>query len=78
MITKPPSQKKIEELINKGGGSPKEIKKTQRSEKLITTPLRVSKGLLKAIEEKIKGPYGAKTRSRNSFIVDAIIQALEE
>ena len=78
MITKLPSKKKIEELINKGGASPKKTKKASINNEIITTPLRLSQGLLDAVDEKIQGPYGGKIRSRNSFIVDAIIKALDE
>jgi hypothetical protein len=78
MITKPPSRKKIEELINKGGAAPKKTKKKSIDNGIITTPLRLSQGLLEAVDEKIQCPYGGKTRSRNSFIIDAIIKAIDE
>ncbi len=74
MITKPPAKRKIEEVINKGGASPS---REEPNSEIITTPLRISKGLMNAINEQIKGPYGAKKQSRNSFIISAIINELE-
>jgi hypothetical protein len=75
MITKPPKKNKVEEVINKGGGAP--LAPNSAKNEIITTPLRISKGLMWEVDECIKGPYGAKKQSRNSFIINAVINELE-
>lgn len=68
------NNKEIDELIGKGGSvAPKKIADNVKIRQIV---LRLPDHLIDAIDNAIKGKYGGKTQSRNSFIMQSIEKAL--
>ncbi|MEF2233372.1 MAG: hypothetical protein V3580_04895 [Candidatus Cardinium sp.] len=71
----PSYERKVSDLINKGGAVPNTSKKEERS--IQNIQLRLPNSLVQKIDSQCTNSYYQVKRSRHSWILDAILEKID-